>query len=315
MAYIITLSNGLPGDEFTIVDGGANDTSNTSLTLLARGATNFGEIAAENIVHITENFANLTDPANPLKGQLWFASDSAPRATPGGTIRVYNGFEWASITTTTVAVSAPDYSQSGDLWHDLSANSTSIRVSGVWVKLLQESDLGDLGPISTSSLTVTGSASVEENLFVGGTFTVSGNSSFEDATFENIFVGGDVSVSGDVSISGDVTFYGFTHGSVSYGLVSTGSGLGTGLSMTSQYNIVITTGSGTGVVLPNSVIGREITVWNRDGATELLIYPPTADDVIDALLSGEAYPLGAEASQDFVCVTSAIWLSKPSIYS
>jgi hypothetical protein len=39
---------------------------------LGRGATNYGELTAENFVHLIENFARTTAPSNPQIGQLWY---------------------------------------------------------------------------------------------------------------------------------------------------------------------------------------------------------------------------------------------------
>lgn len=49
-------------------------TAATSLLLTGKGFPNYGEIVAENFVHLTENFYNSQPPSYPIPGQLWFDS-------------------------------------------------------------------------------------------------------------------------------------------------------------------------------------------------------------------------------------------------
>ncbi len=44
----------------------------TSLKFPGRNYTGYGQIIAENFLHLLENFANDTPPANPVPGQLWY---------------------------------------------------------------------------------------------------------------------------------------------------------------------------------------------------------------------------------------------------
>jgi hypothetical protein len=69
MAYTIVKSDG--SVLTTIADGTINTTS-TSLGLPGRNYAGYGQAIDTNFVHITENFAATTPPANPLRGQLWY---------------------------------------------------------------------------------------------------------------------------------------------------------------------------------------------------------------------------------------------------
>jgi len=68
MAYDVTKTN---GERLTIVPDRQVDTT-TSLRLLGKNYTSYGEIMAENLVQMLEHFAAPVAPANPMYGQLWF---------------------------------------------------------------------------------------------------------------------------------------------------------------------------------------------------------------------------------------------------
>ena len=68
MAYQVTKTDGTN----IIVNDGTINTTDTSLKLLGKNFFGYGEIVAENFVHLLEHFASDTAPANPVDGQLWF---------------------------------------------------------------------------------------------------------------------------------------------------------------------------------------------------------------------------------------------------
>ena len=65
--YNITFRNS--GDNLTIAPGQIN--TDTSLSLIGQGVTNYGEPIAQNFAKLLENFAS-NEPANPVEGQLWY---------------------------------------------------------------------------------------------------------------------------------------------------------------------------------------------------------------------------------------------------
>ena len=73
MAYTIVKSNGTVLT--TIADGTINTTS-TSQALPGRNYAGYGQSQDTNFVHQLENFADTTPPANPLRGQLWYNTNS-----------------------------------------------------------------------------------------------------------------------------------------------------------------------------------------------------------------------------------------------
>ena len=108
MSYTIIKTNGTTLG--TILDGTIN-TSFSSLTLIGRNYANYGEIIANDLVALLENFAYSSEPANPLAGQLyWNTTDKR--------LRVYTGTAFKVISSATVASSAPSGAIAGDLWFD-----------------------------------------------------------------------------------------------------------------------------------------------------------------------------------------------------
>jgi len=69
MPYTVNYSD--TGTPSIILNDGTTDTS-TSLVLIGKNVTQFGEYLNENLLHLLENFASGTEPSNPTDGQLWY---------------------------------------------------------------------------------------------------------------------------------------------------------------------------------------------------------------------------------------------------
>ncbi len=89
MTYVVTKTDGT-----TLVEVADNtiNTSACSLSLLGRGAVNFGNHVARNFVRLTENFADDTAPSPALEGQLWY--DTGATA-----MKYYDGSTWQVVGT------------------------------------------------------------------------------------------------------------------------------------------------------------------------------------------------------------------------
>ena len=74
-----------------IVNDGTIDTS-TSLGLIGKNYTRFGETLNENLLHLLENFANTNAPSNPTEGQLWYD-------TTNSLLKLYDNGVWTTIST------------------------------------------------------------------------------------------------------------------------------------------------------------------------------------------------------------------------
>jgi hypothetical protein len=79
--------------------------------LIGRNYANYGELIANNLVKLVENFAYSSSPSNALAGQLWWN-------TSDQRLRVYTGTAFKVISSATVASSAPSGAIAGDLWFD-----------------------------------------------------------------------------------------------------------------------------------------------------------------------------------------------------
>lgn len=108
MAYVINRFNGA---QLVILEDGTIDTS-TSVSLVGRNYTGYGEIQNENFVFLLENFANPSAPARPVSGQIWYNSQNS-------TLNVYDGVAWKAVGSAVVAdiVSRPAGSE-GDFFVD-----------------------------------------------------------------------------------------------------------------------------------------------------------------------------------------------------
>jgi hypothetical protein len=69
VAYII---NNTRGQVVAVIPDGTIDSTSTTLQLVGRNVTEYGESENENYVWIMENFAAPTAPPKPLQGQLWY---------------------------------------------------------------------------------------------------------------------------------------------------------------------------------------------------------------------------------------------------
>ena len=96
MAYIINKSD---GTVLTSLEDGTLNV-NTSLGLIGRNYTGYGEIQNENFVFLLENFSNPNPPSRPIKGQTWFDSTNSR-------LNVYDGQIWIPVGSAVVSSSAP----------------------------------------------------------------------------------------------------------------------------------------------------------------------------------------------------------------
>ena len=74
MAYKLNKTDGT-----LLVDliDGTIDINSTSLTLVGRNYTGYGEAFNENFIKILENFSNSNSPLNPIAGQTWWDTSEA----------------------------------------------------------------------------------------------------------------------------------------------------------------------------------------------------------------------------------------------
>ena len=110
MAYIVNKTNtSASPNQFTVQDGVVN--TQTDLSFVGKGYAGYGELIAENFLHLLENFANTTAPSKPVTGQLWWDSSA-------GRLKVWNGTAFTSPGTAPYQSDAPPNMIAGDTWID-----------------------------------------------------------------------------------------------------------------------------------------------------------------------------------------------------
>ena len=122
MSYNISFTdnNKLP---IIVADKTINYTD-TSLTFIGKNYSNYGSYAAENLLHLLENFANAQPPEHPIQGQLWYDSGEnvLKMNTDGSSV------SWVPSSSVHKSVSEPSQASLGDIWVDTLNKQLKIRV-------------------------------------------------------------------------------------------------------------------------------------------------------------------------------------------
>ena len=113
-----------------VLEGTVN--TQTSLNLIGQNYKNYGQLIAENFVHILENFSRDTAPTNPMVGQLWF------KPTDGYLYMLdadnSGNQKWKQLANITVATADPTTDSSGytpregDFWFDSSSDNGILNI-------------------------------------------------------------------------------------------------------------------------------------------------------------------------------------------
>ena len=179
MAYTIYKSN---GQVLTTIADGTVNVSATPLGLPGRNFAGYGNILDTNFVHVLENFAANTPPANALQGQLWYNTNANTLCVcpSDGTA---NANAWITLaqsgsggTTTFGTVNVTGTLTAGNI----TTGGTVTGVNGVFTNISVSANAniatgnlttGNIGTLNTTTIT-TGSATTTGNLT--GTWTVTG---------------------------------------------------------------------------------------------------------------------------------------------
>lgn len=111
MAYTVNKTNSAASPNQYIVQDGVVNTQ-TDLSFIGKGYAGYGELIAENFLHLLENFASPTEPTKPVQGQLYYDSDN-------NRLKVYTGNLFVPAGgNVPYQPTQPSGIQQGDLWID-----------------------------------------------------------------------------------------------------------------------------------------------------------------------------------------------------
>lgn len=112
----------------TVADQSINQ--ETSLKFPGKNYSAYAPILAENFLHLLENFAKNTSPANPVQGQLWYDNSAGVNL-----LKVYDGTGWTPAGTVKKSSTEPSVVNSlkGDLWVDTENQQVYVYSGSNWL--------------------------------------------------------------------------------------------------------------------------------------------------------------------------------------
>jgi hypothetical protein len=204
MSYIINNSR---GNIVAVIPDGTTNTTNTSLSLVGQGVTNYGTAENENLVYLLENFASPTAPLQAILGQLWYNSST-------DTLSSYStGNVWIGLASTTY-VDAQKVSPvfTGVPTAPTAANGTSTTqlatTAYVQNQLTGSGGISTTGPITGGNISSTGVISAVGGIVTSGNISATGAiSASGTVTGGNLYTGGTAIATGNIT-GGNVTAIG-----------------------------------------------------------------------------------------------------------
>lgn len=100
----------------------------TDLEFPGKNYAGYGQIIAENFLHLLENFARNVPPSKPVEGQLWYDNSAGVNL-----LKVYDGTSWVSAGAVKKATTAPSIGTVGDLWVNTTTQQLHVYSGSAWL--------------------------------------------------------------------------------------------------------------------------------------------------------------------------------------
>jgi len=126
MPYIVNFTDSNNKSPITVFDNTSSE--DTSLRFPGRNVTGYGQIIAENFLHLLENFASVSEPEAPVEGQLWYDSGN-------GYLQLWDGTNWKAASNIQKSNSEPsvETAKVGELWVDTTNQQLRIFTGTRWI--------------------------------------------------------------------------------------------------------------------------------------------------------------------------------------
>ena len=126
MPYIVNFTDSDNKTPITVFDN--TSSTDTSLIFPGRNVTGYGQIIAENFLHLLENFASALEPVNPTEGQIWYDSTN-------GYLQLFDGTNWKAASNIQKSPTEPsvDTSKTGELWVDTTNQQLRLYTGTRWI--------------------------------------------------------------------------------------------------------------------------------------------------------------------------------------
>jgi len=126
MPYIVNFTDKDNKTPITVFDN--TSSTDTSLIFPGRNVTGYGQIIAENFLHLLENFSSSIEPVNPTEGQIWYDSTN-------GYLQLFDGTNWKAASNIQKSPTEPsvDNSKTGELWVDTTNQQLRLYTGTRWI--------------------------------------------------------------------------------------------------------------------------------------------------------------------------------------
>jgi microcystin-dependent protein len=126
MPYNVSFTDSDTKSPVVVYDNTSN--TDTTITFPGRNVTGYGQIIAENFLHLLENFASPSQPVNPVEGQLWYDSST-------GNLNIYDNVSWKSSSGIQKSPTPPPISEDkvGEVWVDTVKQQLYVWSGASWV--------------------------------------------------------------------------------------------------------------------------------------------------------------------------------------